>query len=228
MNTFALTSSPPSSHATEAARDRLLVERVRSGDPSAFAEIVGHYRHWVYAIVRPLIGDHHEAEELTQDAFINAFRGLPRFRGDAAFSSWLYRITINLARNRHWYWWRRRKQDTVSLQAESAPGILVSDTLAAPDNSPPDDAEMTDLLARISSAMERLPARHREILTLRIIEHRSYGEIAARLSISIGTVKSRIARARARLHELAAVDPPTTDRPAARLPITVIDCTVPA
>ena len=106
-----------SAKAQEVALDRVLVDRFKGGDQSAFDEMVSRYWDRIYAMVHQLLRNQQDAEEVTQDAFIRAHRGLANFRGDSAFSTWLYQIATNLARNRYWYWWRRKRDRSVSFEA---------------------------------------------------------------------------------------------------------------
>src|SRR5437763_7779343 len=108
-----------SSKAQEVAFDRLLVDRFKAGDQSAFNEMVSRYWDRIFSMVHQLLRNQQDAEEVTQDDFIRAHRGLVNFRGDSAFSTWLYQIATNLARNRYWYWWRRKRDKSVSLDAPS-------------------------------------------------------------------------------------------------------------
>lgn len=185
--------------AQEVALDRLLVDRFKNGDESAFNEMVSRYWERIYGMVHQLLRNQQDAEEVTQDAFIRAHRGLVNFRGDSAFSTWLYQIATNLARNRYWYWWRRKRDKTVSFdQPVSADNDTpLSEVFAADEMETPGSITVTqELVDHISAGMERLNAKHREILILRNIKNMAYEEIAKILGISVGTVKSRIARAR--------------------------------
>ena len=178
--------------------DRVLVDRFKNGDASAFDEMVSRYWDRIYSMVNQLLRNSQDAEEVTQDAFIRAHRGLANFRGDSAFSTWLYQIATNLARNRYWYWWRRKRDKSVSLDAPvSADNATTLAEIIPAEVATPDDITVTrEFVTRIASGMERLGAKHREILILRNIKNQSYEEIAGILGISVGTVKSRIARAR--------------------------------
>jgi RNA polymerase sigma-70 factor (ECF subfamily) len=176
----------------------VLVDRFKNGDQSAFDEMVSRYWDRIYAMVNQLLRNQQDAEEVTQDAFIRAHRGLVNFRGDSAFSTWLYQIATNLARNRYWYWWRRKRDKSISFDAPlSADNDTTLAEIIPAELETPEDATITqELVTNIAAAMEKLSAKHREILILRNIKNLSYEEIAAILSISVGTVKSRIARAR--------------------------------
>jgi len=184
--------------AQEVALDQMLVDRFKNGDEAAFNEMVGRYWNRIYSMVLHLLRNQQDAEEVTQDAFIRAHRGLANFRGESAFSTWLYQIATNLARNRYWYWWRRKRDKTVSFdQPVSADNATPLSEVFATELETPEDATVTqELVARIAEGMEKLTPKHREILILRNVKNLSYEEIAEILRISVGTVKSRIARAR--------------------------------
>jgi RNA polymerase sigma-70 factor (ECF subfamily) len=187
-----------STKAQEVAFDRILVDRFKGGDQAAFDEMVSRYWDRIYAMVHQLLRNQQDAEEVTQDAFIRAHRGLVNFRGESAFSTWLYQIATNLARNRYWYWWRRKRDKTISFdQPVSDDNSTQLSEIFPSDAETPEDIALTqELVDRISTGMEKLSAKHREILILRNVKNLSYEEIAVILRISVGTVKSRIARAR--------------------------------
>ena len=197
-----------SSKAQEVALDRLLVDRFKNGDEAAFNEMVSRYWDRIYGMVHQLLRNQQDAEEVTQDAFIRAHRGLVNFRGDSAFSTWLYQIATNLARNRYWYWWRRKRDKTVSFdQPVSADNDTpLSEVFAAEVETPGDITVTHELVDRIASGMDKLSAKHREILILRNVKNMAYEEIAVILGISVGTVKSRIARARESLRATMGED----------------------
>lgn len=196
------------SKAQEVALDQALVLRFKNGDQSAFEEMVTRYWDRIYAMVHQLLRNPQDAEEVTQDAFIRAHRGLVNFRGDSAFSTWLYQIATNLARNRYWYWWRRKRDKTISF--DQPVGDDNSTPLAeifVTEAETPEDATVTqELVDNIAAGMEKLSPKHREILILRNVKNQSYEEIAEILNISIGTVKSRIARARESLRSKLGED----------------------
>ena len=184
--------------AQEVALDRVLVDRFKGGDQGAFEEMVSRYWDRIYAMVHQLLRNPQDAEEVTQDAFIRAHRGLEKFRGDSAFSTWLYQIATNLARNRYWYWWRRKRDKSISFDQPIGDDstTTLGEVFAADVETPGDAAVTQELIDRIAVGMEKLNPKHREILILRNVKNLSYEEIAGILRISVGTVKSRIARAR--------------------------------
>ena len=196
------------SKAQEVAFDRVLVDRFRNGDQAAFDEMVTRYWDRIFSMVHQLLRNQQDAEEVTQDAFIRAHRGLVNFRGESAFSTWLYQIATNLARNRYWYWWRRKRDKSVSFDApvSSENDMTLADIIPAEVETPDDITVTTEFVDRIAKGMEKLSAKHREILVLRNIKNLSYEEIADILKISVGTVKSRIARARESLRSKLGED----------------------
>ena len=198
-----------STRAQEVALDRILVDRIKAGDEVAFNEMVGKYWDRIYSMVHQLLRNQQDAEEVTQDAFIRAHRGLENFRGDAAFSTWLYQIATNLARNRYWYWWRRKRDKTVSFDqplGDDSDSATLAEIIPAEVEAPDDITVTSEFTERVAASMEKLGKKHREILILRNVQNHSYEEIAGILGISVGTVKSRIARAREALRELLGED----------------------
>jgi RNA polymerase sigma-70 factor (ECF subfamily) len=190
----------------EAVHDAELVRRFNAGDDSAFVEIVTRYRGKMFAIALSHLRNHADAEEIAQDTFIRAHRGLARFRGDSSLATWLHRIAFNLSHNRYWYFFRRHRHDSLSLDSAISDDnqSTVSDLLASDMPDPGREEANREFLAHVKACMEKLSAQQREILTLRNGLDQSYDGIAQTLGISMGTVKSRIARARESLRVLLA------------------------
>jgi RNA polymerase sigma-70 factor (ECF subfamily) len=188
--------------------DTLLIERIKSGDMLAYNEIVTRYYDRIFARVSQLLKNKQDAEEVTQDAFIRAHRGLENFRGDASFSTWLYQIATNLAHNRYWYWFRRKRDQSISLDHPlSDDGDLTLESVMPCEGESPAEAAVTqEFVDRVSACMEGLNEKHKTVLILRNVKNLSYDEIAQQLDISVGTVKSRIARARESLRDLMGDD----------------------
>ncbi|TVQ72478.1 MAG: RNA polymerase sigma factor RpoE [Oceanospirillales bacterium] len=173
--------------------DQLLVERVQAGDKRAFDLLVKKYQHKIIGLISRYIYDHHEAMDVAQEAFIKAYRALPNFRGDSAFYTWLYRIAINTAKN-HLVARGRRPPDT-DVDAEDAQYFESDSDLRDIEN--PENALYKDELQRaINQVLEKLPEDLRVALTLREFEGMSYEEIAQVMDCPVGTVRSRIFRAR--------------------------------
>ena len=183
---------------TEAIQDAALVRQFNGGDESAFGEIMRRHRSRIFAAAMGLLHNHSDAEEITQDTFVRAHRGFSSFRGDSSVATWLHRIAVNLARNRYWYFFRRRRHFSISLDrsvGEDGDASL-SDLISADVPDPARSTLREEFAALVDECLAALEAHHREILVLRIVHDHSYDEIAARLGIHVGTVKSRIARAR--------------------------------
>lgn len=188
----------------EALHDAALVRRFTGGDESAFVEIITRYRERMFFVAFSMLRNRADAEEIAQDTFIRAHRGLAGFRGDSALATWLHRIALNLSRNRYWYNFRRRQHATRPFDSAfsddnttTLAGLIASD---AP--SPVQETAISEFSELVAACTEQLGPSHREILMRRNVLNCSYDEIARTLGISIGTVKSRIARARENLRVL--------------------------
>lgn len=188
--------------------DQVIIERVKNGDVAAYNDIVTRHYDRIYARVSQLLKNQQDAEEVTQDAFIRAHRGLDKFRGDAAFSTWLYQIATNLAHNRYWYWFRRKRDQSISLdQPLGGEGDLTLEGVMPSEAETPAEAAVTqEFVDRVTECMSGLNAKHKEVLILRNVKNYTYEEIAEQLEISVGTVKSRIARGRESLRDLMGSD----------------------
>jgi len=188
--------------------DDLLIERIKAGDMAAYNDIVARYYDRIFARVSQLLKNKQDAEEVTQDAFIRAHRGLENFRGDASFSTWLYQIATNLAHNRYWYWFRRKRDQSISLDHPLSDdgSLTLENVMPCAGESPAEAAVTQEFVDRVSECMRGLNEKHKEVLILRNVKNLSYDEIAQQLEISVGTVKSRIARARDSLRDLMGGD----------------------
>src|SRR6185503_15713132 len=146
-----------------------LVSRFAHGDEAAFVEIMERYRGKIFTVTLGLLRNHADAEEITQDTFIRAHRGLANFRGDASLATWLYRIAVNLARNRYWYFFRRRRHLSISLDCPLGPetNATFSDLVASDEPTPARCVATGEFAVLVTTCMHALDASHREILTLR-------------------------------------------------------------
>lgn len=179
--------------------DEELVLLARQGRAEAFAALVERYERKVYGLAYRMSGSPDDAADLAQEAFIRIWRKLAEFRGDSTFSTWVYRVTVNVCLDR-----RRqdRRRPTVSLDAPSDGASGPPERQVADGGPGPDAAlESAELHADIQREIARLPAEYRAALVLRDVEGHAYQEIADILSISLGTVKSRISRGRQLLKE---------------------------
>ena len=175
-----------------------LVHRCAAGDEMAFAELVGNHQRMVVQLAVNLLGDREEALDLAQEVFIRVFRTIGRFRGQSSLRTWIYRIAVNQARNRHRFWRRRRRADQVSLDAHVAMhGEFTSSAATGPDGV----FARRELAARLNHALQTLPFDQRTAIILREIDGMSYDEIAFSLGVAVGTVKSRLTRARQTLRQ---------------------------
>ena len=177
--------------------DRELVAQCQAGNEAAFDALVRRHQGRAFNVAFQLLRDREDAAEVAQDAFVRVYRNIGSFRGECEFTTWLHQIVVNLARNKHRWWHRRGREKMVSLDApvQSADGP-VEVQLPATGGGPDADAAQAEFVKELSAKMAELPAQFREVLVLRNVEELSYEEIAAVLKCSIGTVKSRIARAR--------------------------------
>jgi RNA polymerase sigma-70 factor (ECF subfamily) len=178
--------------------DHQLVLRVQKGDKRAFDLLVLKYQYKLQAIVGRFIRDTDEVADVTQEAFIKAYKALPKFRGDSQFYTWLYRIAINTAKN--YLVSRSRRPANTDIDVEDAEQFVNNDKLI--DQESPESSMMTDELAAIiKNSLNALPEDLRTALTLREFEGMSYEDIAAVMGCPVGTVRSRIFRAREFLDE---------------------------
>ena len=170
------------------------VAQARGGDASAFEELVRMYEAPVYRMALRMCGGRAEdAQEVAQEAFLAAWRGLPRFRGQCRFSSWLYKLTANAAVDHL----RREKRRPAAVPLENAGE-------PADPHTPQEELERRELHRAVQQALDRLTPEHREVLLLRQMQGLSYQEIGAALSLEEGTVKSRISRAKRQLRTILA------------------------
>jgi RNA polymerase sigma-70 factor (ECF subfamily) len=181
----------------EQSVDQLLVERVQQGDKKAFDILVAKYQHKIVKLISRYIRDQAEVLDVAQDAFIKAYRALPKFRGESAFYTWLYRIAINTAKNYLVAQKRRLPDSDVEIDvAEQYEG-----TSELKDHATPERLLLKDEIERtVFEVIEQLPEDLRTAITLRELEGLSYEEIAEAMGCPIGTVRSRIFRAREAIH----------------------------
>jgi RNA polymerase sigma-70 factor (ECF subfamily) len=179
--------------------DRQLVARAQRGDKRAFELLVEKYQRKLARLLSRFIRDPAEVEDVTQEAFIKAYRALPAFRGDSAFYTWLYRIGINTAKN-YLMAMGRRAPTSTEVEAEEAEGFEEGEQLRD-INTPESVLLSNEIAATVNSTIERLPEELRTAIQLREIEGMSYEDIAQVMNCPIGTVRSRIFRAREAIAE---------------------------
>ena len=198
------TPAPAVSQSVVAAprSDHALVEATRTGDDAAFAELVGRYRNQITNYIYRMIGDYDGAVDLAQETFVRIFRALARYQTDYAFSTYIYRIATNLAISELR---KRKRRRLVSLTGffQAREEEAVARELDPEDARPLQDAALVEAERRaaLERAISTLPEKYRAPLILRDVEGRSYDEIAGILETNVGTVKSRISRARSFLRD---------------------------
>ena len=176
-----------------------LVARARSGDQSAFEQLVLEHQNKVYSLAFRMVNDREEAADLAQEAFLRAWQGLPAFQGESSFATWVYRLTTNLCID----YIRRQKR-----RQEIQPVASLDDPdsgLGEPTDwkqDPQRHVERQELHRALAKALQRLPDHQRQILVMRELSGLSYREIGEALDLDLGTVKSRIARARKTLQKI--------------------------
>jgi RNA polymerase sigma-70 factor (ECF subfamily) len=169
--------------------DSQLVQSAQQGDPTAFGDLVRRYQQPLLRAMLPVTENHEESQDIVQEAFIQAYRNLASFRGDSTFFTWIYRIAFNLAKARY------RKQRPLSIDTS---------TLSLPSDEPSAEHkfESSEFRVILRTAIAKLSTDHQHVIILREIEELDYDEIAQRLDLSVGTVRSRLHRARTQLREL--------------------------
>ena len=182
--------------------ERDLVLRAKRGDQDAFEQLVLDNQNRIYSLALRLMGDREEAADLAQEAFLKAWQGLPTFQGESSFSTWLYRLTSNvcidaLRRNRR----SQAVAETVSLDDDDS-WIEPADWEGAPQRL----LERAELSRAVERGLEALPDHFRQVLVLRELSGLSYQEIGTAMELDLGTVKSRIARARVALRKILLAD----------------------
>jgi len=192
----------PALLSSRAADDAQFIDNLRAGDAAAFERLVDRYSGDIYALLYRLTSNAEEASDLTQDTFMRALRSIKTFRGDSELKTWLYRVAINESRNRFRWWKRRRREQTISLDATIGDSTTTfSDTLIDRSISPEDAALANEREYALKAALLELPEVFREAVILCDVEGLSYEETAAALGVNLGTVKSRISRGRSELRE---------------------------
>ena len=183
---------------SEAKVDQLLVERVQKGDKGAFDLLIQKYQHRIVSLVSRYVSDPSEAQDVAQEAFIKAYRAIGRFRGDSAFYTWLYRIGINTAKN--WIVAKNRRPPSSDIDAVDAEQYNMSSRLKE-TSTPENELLREEIETTVYDTIANLPEDLRTAIMLREMDGMSYEEIATTMECPIGTVRSRIFRAREAIDE---------------------------
>jgi RNA polymerase sigma-70 factor (ECF subfamily) len=180
-----------------ASADWALVQQCASGDEEACARLVTDHQRMVYQLAVHLLGDPQEALDVSQEVFLRVFRMLPQFRGQSTLRTWIYRIVVNQASNRQRWWRRRHRAQQVALDDVA---VMHGELAESRDFAQPDRVlQSREVAGRVWGALGRLPFDQRTVIVLREIDGLSYEEIGSSLGVAVGTVKSRLARARENL-----------------------------
>lgn len=177
--------------------ERKLIQQVLDGNHEAFAQLVEAYEDKVYNLCLRMCADREDARDLAQEAFVKAWRGLRFYKQEAAFSTWLYRLTSNVCID-----FLRQKKRRAAISLTTADDEELQIDIPDPAPTPEQQAINQQTKASVSSAMAQLDEEFRLVLTLRVVEERSYDEIAEIMDLKVGTVKSRLARAREKLKKI--------------------------
>lgn len=183
--------------------DRTLVARFKAGDENAFEILVKKYSGRAYQLAYGVLGNCEDAEEVAEDVFIRIHRALANFRGDSEFTTWMYRIALNLAKNKYRWNKSRGAKFHISIDAPLEGDDSDDRKLDLPDDrlTPDRTAEHNELQQNVEINLQKLPPQYREALIMRNVEELSYEEMAKLLKCKIGTVKSRLSRAREELRK---------------------------
>ncbi len=187
-------SAPPDEHQ--------LVQRVRQGDLTAYDELVRRYQERVYATIYHMIGNHEDANDLAQEAFIKAFQALKSFKGDSSFFTWVYRIAVNKTIN----FLKQRKNhahmslDDAEFNTEHDPDMVA----LVSHNTPRRDLHLSELQEKLNAALQKLSKDHRLVIVLHDIQGLSHDEISKIMDCNVGTVRSRLFYARQQMQGFLA------------------------
>lgn len=184
--------------------DRRLIGACVAGKSAAYGVLVRRYQDRLYNTVFRLLDNAEDAQDVVQESFINAYQSLASFKGDSLFFTWLYRIAMNASISL-----RRKKKVTISLETGSKHDLLIDPLDESQDNQPGDAMERREDESRLASALARLSPEHKAVIVLKDIEDLKYEDIAAALEVPVGTVRSRLHRARLELREVLEKDEPT-------------------
>jgi RNA polymerase sigma-70 factor (ECF subfamily) len=179
------------------ADDRRLIAECLQGDPAAFGELVRRYQDRLYNTVYRLVDNAEDAQDIVQDAFLSAYQALDSFKGDSLFFTWLYRIAVNTAISL-----KRKQRVVLSMDAGRENGALAEPADASEFSRPGRALERAEQERRVQHALNRLSPEHRAVLVMKDMEGQKYEAMAEILRVPIGTIRSRLHRARVELREL--------------------------
>ncbi len=170
-----------------------VIAELKAGSEEAYAWLIGQFHQPIYGLIYRIVNDPSDAADTTQDVFLKVFRGMKHFHGESSLKTWIYRIALHEAANRRRWWFRHKAQE---MQIEPECEFSGDDRLVDRGESPFEKFAHTEVRAAVEQALRQVPEPYRTALILRDLEEMSYEEIAEVLTISLGTVKSRITRGR--------------------------------
>jgi RNA polymerase sigma-70 factor (ECF subfamily) len=189
---MAMAVARPDALAVPAPLERALIDECRQGDPRAFARLVALHERLVYNLAAHLLGDLEEARDVSQEVFLQVFRKLARFQGRSSVKTWIYRIAVNQCHNRRRWWKRRKREHLVSLDILGPADEARLCTTRGPDH----EYESSERAQSVQRALQAVPFAQRTVLLLREVEGLSCEQVAEAVGVPVGTVKSRLSRAR--------------------------------
>ena len=204
-----LTMGNIASALTFRSEEAALIEELRAGSEEAYAWLIARFHQPIYSLLARTVQDRADAADLTQEVFVKVFRGVGSFHGESSLRTWIYRIALHEALNQR-RWWMRHKQREIPIEQEMSEGdggtpMRLKEMLVDPAESPYDLAVHTENRLRVEAALKQVPEPFRTTLVLRDVEGFVYEEVAEMQGVSLGTVKSRLARGRACLKSLLMV-----------------------
>jgi RNA polymerase sigma-70 factor (ECF subfamily) len=184
------------------AEESAVIAELKAGSEEAYAWLIGQFHQPIYGLIYRIVNDPSDAADTTQDVFLKVFRGMKHFHGESSLKTWIYRIALHEAANRRRWWFRHKAQETQIEPIETGEsGFSGEDRLMDQRESPFEKFAHTEVRAAVVEGLKQVPEPYRTALILRDLEEMSYEEIAEVLTISLGTVKSRITRGRAALRK---------------------------
>jgi len=194
---MAMAVARPETLGAPVGLESALIQECRQGDPRAFARLVQVHERLVYGLAARLLGDAEEARDVSQEVFLQVFRTLGQFEGRSSLKTWIYRIAVNQCHNRRRWWQRRRRDRLVSLDVVTP----AEEPRLSPESSPEQEYARQEQSEALQRALRALPFRQRAVLLLREVEGLSCEQAAEALEVPVGTIKSRLSRARLALKQ---------------------------
>ena len=201
MSEYKPADDPAQQGASETDEEVQLIRACQEGNLEAFDQLVLQYQDKIFGLALHMLKNHDDAQDIAQEVFISCYRNIGAFRFESRFSTWLYRVTVNRVKNRWKYLQRRKSESHLSLDEPLSPDDSRKPEIPDTRANPRQVAEGREIMEHLETQLQTLAPEYREVIVLRFIQDMQYEEIAEVLDISLGTVKSRINRARAQIRE---------------------------